>query len=1003
MRIRRAAVVGMLVLVTCASVEPSAHAAPAPQVAITDPQLLAAIDAAGSSGTESIGEPSVAIEVLTTDAPAVSRQVQALGGRLTGQVGTGMVQADMPIDALTTLAGTPGAQFVRAARRAGNLPDRAQNAAAPEASTGTTSDVTRLTRADEWHAAGFRGAGVKVGVVDYFNMAVWNTTENGPKPTVANGRVFCQDTGGFELCNGTDILDYDGYDHGLAIVEILKDMAPDAEIYVATVGTLADLKAAIDWFASKGVTILNRSLGSAYDGPGDGTGPSADVVNYAASRGITWFNAGGDQAGEKYLRLTIPTTLSASGYVDFDSGPNSDTWLRLDGNYLFFDGIRWSDWYNAAKTDYSVEFWAPKSGTYNALYYLNANPKSSEVLPLASYNTSQYYFGESKVDASQVFGAPPLEATDLFVGTPNYYGRDSDGNGQGDGMIYMRIRKNSSTPVGAAPDTLEILLDHGYLERGSTSGSGAAAFIDSRNHALVSVDFGWVYAPGDYGTVGPTASQGPTNDGRIKPDVSAPGQVTSIAWGGIFYGSHVASPVAAGIGALLQGAGLAASGEGTGSLVRHFVSEIYPPGPDSLSGTGITLLPLPPTPAVEPTASRYVALPVPVRGLDTRSAVQLGTGDRGPGPYMPQTVFDFNVLSMAAVPDTGVSAVAINLTSVSPTVAGYLQVYPYLRAGNGATSTINIATAGVNRPNFAVVPVGQDGKISVYLQTGGNVILDVLGYYLDAQPTTVADGRFIPLAEPERWTDTRGLAGAPLPTSFVGTPRRVEPGETVEIPTPAVDDTVVPAAEVAALVVNVTAVNGEGGGYLQLVGTGAAGATHSNVNFGPVAAAANMAIVPIGTGGTISVFSSQRVDVIVDVVGYITNDTATEDSLGLFVPITTGRAVNTRVPTPSPFATGESRTYTLTAQAAPAPQVPADAAGVSANLAVVNPTSSGFLTVYPTAQPATSNLNFTVGKTVANGAFLALSPTGTVTATMSKPGNLIIDINGYFLPAQTTS
>ncbi|MEQ1699751.1 MAG: S8 family serine peptidase [Ilumatobacteraceae bacterium] len=1002
MRISRAMVVGLLVLGTCGSFGPTAIAAPTPQVTITDTQLLAQIDAAASSRTESVGPQSVPIEVLTTDAVAVSRQVHALGGRVIGQVGTGLVQADVPLDALTALANTPGAQFVRATRRAGALPDRAENVAPPEASTGTASDVTRLTRANEWHAAGFRGAGVKIGVVDYFNMAVWNTTENGPTPTVANGRVFCQDTGGFELCTGSDIRNYDGYDHGLAVVEILKDMAPDAEVYVATVGTLADLQAAIDWFASKGVTILNRSLGSAYDGPGDGTGPSADVVNYAAGRGITWFNAGGDQAGEKYLRVTIPTTLSASGYVDFDNGPNSDTWLRLDGNYLYFDGIRWSDWYNAAKTDYSVEFWAPKAGTGSALYYSNANPTSSQVLPLASYNSGQYYYGESKVDASQVFGAPPLEATDLFVGTPNYYGRDADGNGQGDGMIYMRIRKNSSTPVGAAPDTLELLLDHGYFERGSTSGSAAAAFIDSRNHALVSTDYGWVYNPGDYGQMTTTASQGPTNDGRLKPDVSAPGQVTSIAWGGIFYGSHAASPVAAGIGALLQGAGLAASGEGTGSLVRHFVSEVYPEGPDNASGTGITLLPLPPTPAAAPTASRYVALPVPVRGLDTRASSLVGTGDQQPGPYLPQTVFDFNVLSMAAVPDTGVSAVAINLTSVSPTVAGYLQVYPYLRARNGATSTINIATAGVSRPNFAVVPVGQNGMISVYLQTGGNVIIDVLGYYLDGQPTTVAEGRFIPLAEPERWMDTRGLAGAPLPAAFTGTPRLVEPGEMIEIPSPAVEDTLVPAAEVAALVVNVTAVNGEAGGYLQLVGTGAGGATHSNVNFGLVAAAANTAIVPLGSGGTISVYSSQRVNVIVDIVGYITNDTATADSLGLFVPITTGRAVNTRVPTPSPFTTGESRTYTLTAQAAPAPQVPADAAGVSANLAVVNPTSSGFLTVYPNAQPATSNLNFTVGKTVANGAFLALSPTGTVTATMSKPGNLIIDINGYFLPAQPT-
>ncbi|HAP76037.1 MAG TPA: hypothetical protein DCR14_08150, partial [Acidimicrobiaceae bacterium] len=69
---------------------------------------------------------------------------------------------------------------------------------------------------------------------------------------------------------------------------------------------------------------------------------------------------------------------------------------------------------------------------------------------------------------------------------------------------------------------------------------------------------------------------------------------------------------------------------------------------------------------------------------------------------------------------------AINLTSVNTTQTGYLQAYPYLRATVGGTSTLNISTAGPARPNFAIVPVGVNGTISIYLQAGGNVIVDVM-------------------------------------------------------------------------------------------------------------------------------------------------------------------------------------------------------------------------------------------------------------------------------------
>jgi hypothetical protein len=126
-------------------------------------------------------------------------------------------------------------------------------------------------------------------------MAKWNENEQGPMPTVANGHMFCLDGIGEGLCNQDGSINSETGDlHGLAVTEIVKDAAPDADVYIASVATVSDLRAAVDWFAANGVSILSRSLGSAYDGPGDGTGPLDAVVDYAATRGLVWFNSAGN-------------------------------------------------------------------------------------------------------------------------------------------------------------------------------------------------------------------------------------------------------------------------------------------------------------------------------------------------------------------------------------------------------------------------------------------------------------------------------------------------------------------------------------------------------------------------------------------------------------------------------------------------------------------------------------------------------------------------------------
>ena len=980
MRTVRGAVVAALfsagVLVS-APIPSGAHAAEG-DVEITDLRLLSDVAELNSRRVQSASESTVTVEVLTTDNVGISAAVKRLGGEVTGSVEGQVVQAKVPASALKALANTRSATFVRAPRAAGYIPgDTRRTEFAP--GSGTASAAVSITNAAAWHTAGFGGAGIRVGVIDYFNFAIWNTTEHGSLPTQANGRTFCRDSFNSGMCSGGAIVSRPEGTHGVAVTEIVKDMAPLSEVYVASVGTVADLQAAINWFASKGVTILTRSLGAAYDGPGDGTGPLATVVDSAASLGMVWFNSAGNDAVDGYMRRPVPTTLPANGYVDFSRNGSGDTWLRLDGGSnqrILFDGIRWSnDWYLPAnqRTDYSVEFWEPRFDTHenNDAY----NPASTNELWPIDIDDNAGNGIQNVYNANQRAGAAPLEVEDLFVFPDNPFGYG--------GIVYLRVRRNSATPVGASPDQLEIAIGDGLLERGyyDTPGSASKPVVDSRNPSLVAV--GAVDPPAG-SAIAIYSSQGPTFDGRAKPDISAPAGFASVAYGGSFQGTSAASPVAAGIAALLQGAGLALPGRSTAALVKHFVTDLGAPGKDNVFGAGKVLLPAAPTaPNLAP--GRYVPLTSPLRVFDSRNMPAAGLGV---GPYPQFSIVDVAVLTGLPVSPAAVSAVAVNVTSTRSSTAGFIQASPYLAAATGGTSTLNISSPGTDRPNFAIVPIGQDGKISLYLDAGGDVIVDVLGYFQTGAATS-ADGRFVAIA-PERWMDSRNNGLLP---AGMDTPTRVAAGATatmVRLPT-----TAVPIGGVKALVVNVTADGANAAGFMIALpdGGNAAGAQHSTVNYAANSAAANTSIVPVGPGGSAAVYTTASTHIIVDVVGYITDGTAANTTTGLFQAITPNRPYDTRNAPLSPFVRAETRTIALNT----VPGVAANASAVSSNLTVTGPSATGFLTVYPVAEPATSNLNFGPGQTVANGALLRLSPAGTVVAKMSEAGHVLIDINGFFL------
>ncbi|MFB6613601.1 PKD domain-containing protein [Streptomyces sp. NPDC085524] len=142
-------------------------------------------------------------------------------------------------------------------------------------------------------------------------------------------------------------------------------------------------------------------------------------------------------------------------------------------------------------------------------------------------------------------------------------------------------------------------------------------------------------------------------------------------------------------------------------------------------------------------ASGYTALD-PVRLVDTR----YGQGT-AKGQVAGQGTFGIQVAGQGGLPANGVKAVALNVTVTDPKQSGHLTVFP---SGQQAPLASNLNfTAGQTVANSVIVPVGQDGRISIRNGSWNpaDVIVDVTGYY-------GADGKgaYLPVA-PERLHDSR--------------------------------------------------------------------------------------------------------------------------------------------------------------------------------------------------------------------------------------------------------
>ena len=733
----------------------------------------------------------------------------------------------------------------------------------------TNGSQVDVTNASAWHAAGIDGTGVKIGVIDFFDItSFWDTSEHGVVP-VAGVTARCFDAGKDCTDDFFDGIDLGGEEHGVAVVEVIRDMAPDAQIFVGQANTLSDYRDLIDWFASNGVDIVNRSLGSRFDGPGDGRGPLDEIAAEAVAQGMLWVNSGGNNGSGHYYRHLVRLSGDRVAF-----GPSGDSRFLPFVGCVSLGGIRWAnDWDTPAsqRTDYDVYLWDSPTGS----------PEAGSIV--------------DRSERAQRSGAEPIELlNDSRCPSPG-------------STLYLEVRWRAGDITG---DTLEILDYGGGISQFTQAEySAAVSIVDSQERGVIAVG---AIDPPDDRRIAPYSSRGPANDGSLAPDIAAASGFFSHVYSGSFSGTSASAPVIAGAAALLLEADLASNANSLGDLIRNLAIDRGRKGPDNAYGHGEFRLPAPPTVSgIDPAPARFVALDVPTRFLDTRPESAVGPEDLI-GETWRGEVLELPVLGVSGVPLSGVTAVVANLVTVDPDRPSYLQALPTRQAALGSYSNVNTDAAGQTRANLAIIPVGDDGTISVYSVAEGHVVVDVLGWF-EATSGPVADGRFVELDVPQRVLDTRRDASTgPISSNSirsVPSPRGVAP-----------DD-------IGSLVVSITSTGATAPGWVQAFPASrpdVVGRT-STVNFATGITAANTAIVPADAGGiaiTGRFAGNGTSHVIVDVIGYFTASSSAPAVSGRYVAVRPSRAFDSRL-SGGPLADG--RTVTVDADTAPESDVPRSA------------------------------------------------------------------------------
>ncbi len=326
--------------------------------------------------------------------------------------------------------------------------------------------------------------------------------------------------------NGNGDITGDGHNHGTACAEIIYDIAPQAELYLINYDSDEEFRLAVEYAINNNIDIISCSMGWLNSSNYDGTGFICDITQNAKDNGILWVNSAGNHAERHYEGIFKDD--NSNKFHEFNDDDETTIINAVAGQKIRLY-LSWNDW-PCTSNDYDLY-----------LYY-------NDLFVAKSYNR-------------QTGTQPPTEALEFDVLESGFY--------------HIKILNYNSN--GNAHFEL-YSWEHNLLKYNVTESS----LLDpAPANSVLSV--GATYWQDD--TYENYSSQGPTNDGRIKPDLIAPSAVSNQSYGN-FRGTSASCPHIAGAAALILSQNPYLSPDHLQNYLENSTVDMGIPGKDNLFGSG---------------------------------------------------------------------------------------------------------------------------------------------------------------------------------------------------------------------------------------------------------------------------------------------------------------------------------------------------------------------------------------------------------------------------------
>lgn len=384
------------------------------------------------------------------------------------------------------------------------------------------SEGVNVINASNFHDLNCYGRGAKVAIID-IGFAGYEDLLGSELPNSLTTKSFHNDV------NGNGDITGNGEKHGTACAEIIFDIAPETQLYLINFESGIEFDLAVDYAIQENLDIISCSIGWANTSNYDGTGDICNTTLRASSNDMLWVNSAGNQARMHYEG--VYDDIDSDKFHEFHAEDENIKLFAEEGKDPIQLFLSWDEW-----------------------------PYSNNDYDLLLYDENQLFIKKS--DNRQNGNQPPTEAIEYVVHNTGFYNvkivnYQADGNAKLELYSYnhefQQYYKSSSSLLDPAPA-------QSVLAVGATL---------------------WTNDELTY-----YSSQGPTNDGRVKPDLTAPTGVSTQSYPYNFRGTSASCPHVAGAAALILSQNSYLYASQIQKYLENSAKDLYGIGKDNASGYG---------------------------------------------------------------------------------------------------------------------------------------------------------------------------------------------------------------------------------------------------------------------------------------------------------------------------------------------------------------------------------------------------------------------------------